>query len=222
MVLSQYGTIDNFMLTMSPARQLQVKDNRQGFMVGEFPTLNNIAEAYGRTSPIQWLIAQITNLSEFCGVKDKLTGDQCEELAWLIAGEYSYYTVTQFLVFFHDFKMGRFGKFFGAVDPLVITTAIKEFDKERVRLLSIQEREEEDKRLREEAKYALKPDELKKFLGELKKRPKDEFSEDSYRQAVAIVENAYNAPERLLRQYRELFKRHHGIGPSEYIAKHKP
>ena len=220
-VKSRYGTIDNFMaVEMSPNRQIEVSEKREDFMLGEYPTLNDVALAYGRTAPIQWLIAQLTNLSEFCGVKDKLTGDQTEELAWLLKGQYGYYKVTQFLVFFHDFKLGRFGKFFGAVDPLVITTAIKEFDKERVRLISKLEREEEDKRLREEAKHALKRDEVVKLLGEIRKRPKDEYSEDSLRQAKAIENNAYNVPDKILNEYRKLFKRHHGIEPSEYIAKH--
>ena len=206
---------------MSPNRQIEVSDKREDFMLGEYPTLNDVALAYGRTAPIQWLIAQLTNLSEFCGVKDKLTGDQTEELAWLLKGQYGYYKVTQFLVFFHDFKMGRFGKFFGAVDPLVITSAIKEFDKERVRLISKLEREEEDKRLREEAKHALKRDEVAKLLGEIRNRPKDEYSEDSLRQAIAIEENAYNVSDKILSEYRKLFKRHHGIEPREYIDKHK-
>lgn len=223
-VVSQYGTIDNFMLTMSPSAQLTVKEHRHDFMVGDFPTLNNIASAYGRTAPIQWLIAQIVNLSEFCGVKDKLTGDQCEELAWLIAGEYSYYTVTQFLTFFHDFKLGRFGKFFGAVDPLVITTAIKEFDKERVRLISQQERRAEDERLMNEAKNALKPDEIKKLLGDLEKKRKEEerYSPEIAEQAKAIIENLYEVPDRVLRNYRKLFKENNGVTPEEYLATRRP
>ena len=222
MVLSQYGTIDDFMLAMSPSRQLKVVDDRQSFMVGDFPTLNNIATAYGRTAPIQWLIAQIVNLSEFCGVKDKLTGDQCEELAWLIAGEYSYYTVTQFLTFFHDFKMGRFGKFFGAVDPLVITTAIREFGKERVRLIAAQERRAEDERLAEEAKYALKPDEVAKFLGDFRKKQEESITTETLEQAKAIIDNLYEAPERVLKTYRRLFKKNYGMSPEQYIEKYEP
>lgn len=222
MVLSRFGTIDNFMMVeMSPNRQIEVHEKREDFMLGDYPTLNNVASAYGRTAPIQWLMAQLTNLSEFCGVKDKLVGDQLEELAWLLAGEYSYYMVTQFLVFFHDFKIGRYGKFYGVVDPLVITTAIKEFDKERIRLVSAKEREEERKRLDEESKFALKADDVNKLLGEIRNRPKDEYSEDSMRQAIAIEENAFNVSDKVLCEYRKLFKKHHGIEPREYIEKYE-
>lgn len=220
-MVQEYGTIDDFMQRMNPNMQLVVKESRHDFMVGEYPTLNNIATAYGKTAPIQWLLAQLVNLSEFCGVKDKLTGDQAEELAWLIAGEYSYYTVTQFLVFFHDFKMGRFGKLFGVVDPLVITTAIKEFDKERVRLISKQEREEEEKRSREEAKNALKRDEVAKLLGDIRKKQEEEgVRPELLEQARAIEGNLYGVPERVLENYRRLFKKNNGLTPEEYIGRY--
>lgn len=218
---SRYGTIDNFMaVEMSPNRQIEVSEKREDFMLGEYPTLNDVALAYGRTAPIQWLIAQLTNLSEFCGVKDKLTGDQTEELAWLLKGQYGYYKVTQFLVFFHDFKMGRFGKFFGAVDPLVITSAIKEFDKERVLLISKLEREEEDKRLREEAKHALNRDEVAKLLDVLRKEQENiTIKPELQEQAKAIVENLYGVPEHVLEGYRRLFEKNNGLTPEEYLLK---
>lgn len=221
MVVSRYGTIDQFMIAVSPTKQIEVADSRQDFIVGDYPTLNNVASAYGRTAPVQWLLAQIINLSEFCGVKDKLSGDQAEELAWLLKGEYSYYTVTQFLVFFHDFKMGRFGKFYGSVDPLVITSALKEFDKERVRLLAARERELEDQRLAEDAKNALNAEDVKKLLGELRQRPKSKvFDESVMRQAKGIVDNIYQVGKKILAEYRKLFKRTHGVQPEEYIEKY--
>lgn len=221
-VKSRYGKIDYFMaVEMSPNRQIEVSEKRQDFMLGEYPTLNDVALAYGRTAPIQWLIAQLTNLSEFCGVKDKLTGDQTEELAWLLKGQYGYYKVTQFLVFFHDFKLGRFGKFFGAVDPLVITSAIKEFDKERAMLLSKLEREEEDKRLREDAKNALSGEEVAKLLGDLsKKQEENVMRPELLNQARAIESNLYGVPERVLENYRSLFKKNNGLTPLEYIEKY--
>lgn len=219
MVLSRYGTIDNFMRTMSPAQQVMVPQNRQECIVGDFPTLNNIASAYGRTAPIQWLLAQIINLSEFCGVKDKLTGDQAEELAWLLAGDYSYYKVTQFLVFFHDFKMGKFGKFFGSVDPLVITTAIREFDKERIRIIAKQEQEEERRRLDEEAKNAITYQQWLELMGEEVKEEKVQYSAEVMQMAMSIVTNSYKVNEHMLGVFRKLFIKNNECTPEEYIEK---
>ena len=218
-VVQKYGTIDKFMIAMSPTQQVAVAQNRQEFIVGDFPTLNNIASAYGRTAPIQWLIAQIINLSEFCGVKDKLTGDQAEELAWLLAGDYSYYKVTQFLVFFHDFKMGKFGKFFGSVDPLVITTAIREFDKERIRIIAKQEQEEERRRLDEEAKNAITYQEWLAMIGDEAEEEKVKCSADTMQMAMSIVSNSYKVNEHTLATFRKLFIKNNECTPEEYIEK---
>jgi hypothetical protein len=35
------------------------------------------------------------------------------------------------MLFFHRFKAGNYSKFYGQVDPLAITTALKEFVRER-------------------------------------------------------------------------------------------
>lgn len=230
MMTAKFGDINRFMTAMSPARQIDMAQNREDSIVGDFPTLNNIATAYGRTAPIQWLIAQLINLSEFCGVKDKLTGDQCEELAWLLSSEYSYYKVTQFLVFFHDFKMGKFGKFYGSVDPLVITSAIRDFDNERVRIISKHEEENERNRREEESKNAITFQRYLEIQGNEEEKdcdpPQREKEEGGYdhqimRQAKAIVENSYSVNETIMLEYRRLFIRNYDCTAEQYIDKFK-
>lgn len=220
MVLARYGTIDNFMMSVSPRAQLVVSTNRKDCIVGEYPTLNNIATAYGRTAPIQWLIAQLVNLSEFCGVKDKLTGDQVEELAWLIAGEYSYYKVSQFLVFFHNFKMGKYGKFYGAVDPLVITTALKEFDKERIRIIGEWEKGQERIQRERDSENTITFDEYLKLVGLPQPEKKIAMSEPVFNEAKSIVLNLFNCEQELLCKLRDLFVKNYGVTPEEYVEQY--
>lgn len=78
-----------------------------------------------------WLIPQLYNLSEYCGCKDKLQGKPLEECAFVIAAEFYYLKISELMLFFHSFKAGHYGRFYGSVDPLVITTALREFLKER-------------------------------------------------------------------------------------------
>lgn len=205
------------MLKASPNAQLAVARNRNKFLVEKEPTLNNIATAYGRTAPIQWLIAQLINLSEFCGVKDKMSGDQCEELAWLIAGEYSYYSVSQFLVFFHDFKIGKFGKFFGSVDPLVITTALREFEKDRVWALSQKENEERFDFNKELADRNITFDDFMNQVVEPKSDEEVEISKDLYDEAMAIMTNSYHTSKDVLKAFSKLFEKTNGIVPDKYV-----
>lgn len=77
-----------------------------------------------------WLIAQLYDLCEYTGAK-KMDVHQATMLAEVIAQEYGYLKVSELLLFFFRFKTGSYGRFYGAVDPLVITSALKEFMKER-------------------------------------------------------------------------------------------
>lgn len=76
---------------------------------------------------VAWLIPQLMDLSEFCGCKEKLQGEPMEECAWLIAQNYFYLKISELMLFFNLFKQGRYGHFYGSVDPLVIMTALQDF-----------------------------------------------------------------------------------------------
>lgn len=54
------------------------------------------------------------------------------------------------MLFFHRFKAGRYGRFYGSVDPLVITTAIREFIAERAIAYERHDQAERDAREKEQ------------------------------------------------------------------------
>lgn len=99
--------------------------------MGKAPTLSVVNEAFGKNITETWLAIQIRNLSEFSGVKDKIDTTQIDMLAKVIIATFHYLKVTELMHFFLLFKSGKFGKFFGAVDGLVITEALQDFCKER-------------------------------------------------------------------------------------------
>lgn len=119
--------------------------------MGDYPTLTDIREAYGPTFPTQWLIPQIVDVSLFVGVKN-LDQRQQMQLAQVIATEYHYLKITELLLFFYRFKTGRYGRFYGAVDPLVVTSALHEFIFERNEMLDRYEQEDREAREAEERK----------------------------------------------------------------------
>lgn len=98
--------------------------------MGDYPTLTDICLSYGKTFAEQWLYPQISDLSIFTGAKN-LDKEQVRSLASVIAAEYRYLKVTELLLFFHRFKAGHYGRFYGSVDPMVITCALRDFIKER-------------------------------------------------------------------------------------------
>lgn len=50
------------------------------------------------------------------------------------------------MLFFYQFKKGNYGRFYGAIDPLVIMTALQSFRRERFDALTDYENEEKDLR----------------------------------------------------------------------------
>jgi hypothetical protein len=85
--------------------------------------------AYGPGSSASWLAEHIGELNTFSGSKNMDNG-QVKNLALMIATEYRDLKISEFMLFFYRFKCGHFGKFYGKVDPMVITCALKDFKTE--------------------------------------------------------------------------------------------
>lgn len=98
---------------------------------GGAPTLWNANLCYGNGTSEEWLIYQLTDLSEFTGVSKKITAPQISQMAKLIVGDYGYLKMTEVMLFIRRFKIGRYGTFYGNVDPLVIMDSVGKFLVER-------------------------------------------------------------------------------------------
>ncbi len=90
---------------------------------------------------------QLDDLALYSGCRDKLTPEQVIALADVIVANYFCLKATELMTFFWWFKSGKYGKFYGAVDPLAIMAAMKEFMADRNRILErISQREDEERR----------------------------------------------------------------------------
>ena len=98
---------------------------------GKAPKIKSVAEAYGHKTAESWLEIQLNDLSEFVGCKGKLSKRQYEELAKMILETYPHYNLAEFMLFCHRFKLCRYGRFYGAVDPMVILQSLDKFNEER-------------------------------------------------------------------------------------------
>lgn len=101
------------------------RDERKSIMA-DYSTLAMLDLAFGEDSSSDWLTVAITDLNIFCGSKS-MTDDQIADLADFIACEYKDVKFSMMQLFFYRFKRGDFGKFYGKVDPMVITCALKDF-----------------------------------------------------------------------------------------------
>ena len=144
-LMPRFGDRTAFLTKCNPASQIGFGRNPRASILGDYPTLTDLTIAYGKTMAVQWLVPQLTDLSVFSGAKD-LTVGQLEQLASVIATAYPWMKITELLLFFFRFKTGRYGRFYGTVDPLVVTTALREFVEERNMLLDQYEREIENQK----------------------------------------------------------------------------
>lgn len=151
-LVNKYGDRTAFLTTFNPDYQRQICADVDLCFFGDFPTLSTLRAGYGNNAPVMWLIPQLLNLSEYCGVKDdnKLKDKPLEECAFVIATEFHYLKVSEMMLFFHRFKAGRYGRFYGAVDPLIITESLRKFCEER---WYSYDRHEQELRERQEAEH---------------------------------------------------------------------
>ena len=157
--MKSYGTEVEFLTLFSPSKQSQYSLQEERCVTGKAPTLSQLKASYGENIAETWLVPQLFDLSEYCGCKEKISEGQIRELSRILAATYHYLKVTEFMLFFFRFKQGRYGKFYGAVDPLVITSAMLEFIRERSQIIDKIESEKRKQDFEEWKKKAISRDE---------------------------------------------------------------
>lgn len=231
MLRQKLGNRNKFLITYSPDYQLKVCDSPTLCVIGDYPTLTDIKLGYGENVSVAWLVPQLIDLSEYCGCKDKLQGKPLEECAHIISMEFGYLKISELMLFFHWFKSGKFGRFYGSVDPLVITTSLRDFMKERVRVIEKYEQEQREKAEEESRKRKISWEEYCKIEGRQgethplmrnveKKQEQAEDVEQGIKSAEGIL-SEYNLTENSRQMMANMFKKKYGCEPKEYINKHK-
>lgn len=140
--LTKYGTAENFLVKFSPDMQRMCKRNEMYAVKGNHPSLVNLDNAFSDGVAEAWLVVQLQDLSEFSGVKDKISRKQLDQLSQIIRDKYYYLKVTELALFFYEYKAGTYGSFYGAVDPIRITEALQKFMQHRSELIDRYDREE--------------------------------------------------------------------------------
>ena len=130
-IVAAYGERKDFLLSFNPDMQKKYCSHEDICFFADVPTLAIINTVYGSNTATMFLVQQLFDLSEYTGVKGKLTGNALEGCANAIASKYYYLKVSEIMMFFKRFKEGRYGVFYGSVDPLVIMQAIPQFLQER-------------------------------------------------------------------------------------------
>lgn len=121
-----YQSFENFASDFNPNSQVDFGSDVRGTIMNDYSTLEMLDMAFGDGSASAWLVTSLADLNKFSGSKNMDDG-QTKWLAKLLFQEYKNVKYSVMQLFFYRFKVGDFGKFWGKVDPMVITCALKDF-----------------------------------------------------------------------------------------------
>lgn len=114
-----------------PERQAAAGRRGRMCFTEKCPTL---AEVEARTRPgvaEAWIVAQLTELARNANVAQAPDKGQLMAAASTIAAEYGYLKLSELQLFFHRFNAGLYGRFYGSVSPIQVTTSLRVFLRER-------------------------------------------------------------------------------------------
>lgn len=126
-IVQRYGDAHAFALTFNPDLQAACGANIERSFTGTAPLIAELIAAYEMKAVRVWVYAQLENLNVFVGAQNKIEPLQMSMLAEIILTDYLYLKASELLLFFYQLKSGKYGKFYGSVDPLQISVALTEF-----------------------------------------------------------------------------------------------
>lgn len=236
-IMLKYGsTAKEFLLTVTPAQQSVLYKNIHDCYFGDYPTLRELNGTYTPRTAQAWLVPQLVDLSEYCGVKEKFTTNQLSQCSDIIASDYSYLKVSEIMLFLARFKRCCYGRFYGSVDPLVIIEALKEFCRERNIAYYEQCRDEEKKNLASTENVCSWED-YKKSSGHIRNLSSIDTSsfvtqsapvncncskksvDDEMRKiAKRLTDNIYGCDAKVLNIMKETFAKKYGCSPEACLS----
>ncbi len=125
--LSKFGTVEGLMAAFSPDRGAQFAQFPERCIMGDCPTLSEMARMYSQKKAASWLEIQLRDAGEFSGAREKLRIPQLMESAKVILSSFYFLKLSEVMLFFFQLKGGRYGKFYGSVDPMMICEAMRSF-----------------------------------------------------------------------------------------------
>lgn len=150
-LLQKYPTFNEFVIANTPSRQFYLCQNPVQCTYGDSPRLDLLDITYGMFASAVWLVPQIADVSICCGLKEDASEAQIQLVAMAIASRYKYLKTDEVLLFFFNFKAGMYERFYSYFDPQVIVGSVKAFCDERDTIITVHERELQQKRNEENA-----------------------------------------------------------------------
>ena len=126
-------------VSLERTRALQLAIERNEYNVEEcyyspnYPTLAELAAGgeQARRELMSFLILLLFEIGEASGARDKMNEHQLKVAEGDLVREFYFLRTSELLLFAVRFRTGRYGRFYGSVDSMIIFGALREFIAER-------------------------------------------------------------------------------------------
>jgi hypothetical protein len=128
LIKKKYGSEQDVLIKFAPNRQYEyVNGYLKQCFTNDVPSIRALNHTYNDSTARRWLVIQLTDLCLYAGIEKKPTIEGLENIADTIVINYGFLKLTELMVFFQRFKGGKYGKFYGVIDGMVITEALNQF-----------------------------------------------------------------------------------------------
>ena len=228
-------SIKEFLNNYNSSFQTHLCSNPYDCWFGHYPTLADLNRHYKAEVAQMWIIEELTDISEYVGVKDKFTSHQLDSCAAVIYMNFYFLKISELMLFFFKFKSGQYEEFYGAVDPLAIVNSLWEFVRTTREAAMRQHKEEIEQALEcEREPYQMDWKQYCMAKGISGKEsplvaivttrsstsPDKSDNDDSVKQAALnLLHNTLGLSEETLAKAKSSFTKYHNCTPEEYIKK---
>lgn len=128
--IAKYSNFNTIVEHYNPDIQNVILDNKDKVFKKGIPTIKMISDIHGIGNTKLLIRGHLLKLEEFTGVK--LASEVAmNELSDIIVRQFGYLKITEFILFISLFKSGKYGKFYGVFDTVVITEGLNKYSKDR-------------------------------------------------------------------------------------------
>ena len=97
---------------------------------GTAPTIRECVQEFGRET-VRFIIRQHLDLFiDFLKAKDKPSNKQRDTIVWVVLSQFNGLKITEYQLYIIKAMSGAFGKFYNTLDPLDVTTSLRQWVKE--------------------------------------------------------------------------------------------
>lgn len=145
---------------------------------GHAPSVARLSRTFGENIAESWLSIQLFDLAEFMQVRNGMETKDFIELARIIINSYGDFKLTEFMVFFQNFKKGQYGTFYGRFDPQTVTRSLRQFKSEREEILGkyadVKEAEERKREKQRWEQEKATPEQVQQIIEKFTKKETEE------------------------------------------------